>query len=402
MKRATLLAAATLAAGACLVSTLDLSGFACDANHPCLGGWVCADGGAGLGSCVLANGNSGGGSNGGTTGGGSGGGCSQSPQCSGDGSTVLLCDGGVQRCGVGTTCFQATCLPNCLPDGGCGSGICDAVTSACVPLASCSGVGTPCGQGGVCLAQVCTSTPPVGPSPGSCPGFADGGPVTLGGALAFFPNGNALASLIGGTVTFFGADGQQVSTTIGADAIPDAGEIPVYSTAGISPPLSPGIWTVLVQQAGVALPTYFPNVLISAGTSRFDLVAVVPADLGQLLPQHSAEPGHLIVTARAVTCNQGGYLQGYTIGLSPPPAFAGYYNGSPGSGLFVDPSLSASTTSGAGEFIASDAPYAPTQYVLAVDYTSTPQALLSGTFTPPPYHAGQTIAVALLYPNVTR
>ncbi|HUB08837.1 MAG TPA: hypothetical protein VMB50_17650 [Myxococcales bacterium] len=410
MRRGPAIAVATLGVASCIVGTLDLTGFRCDGDHPCLSGYLClpaADGG----SCQIAGGSSGGttgGGVGGSSGGGSGssGGvpCTGVPTCSGDGTSLVLCDGGLLPCASGTACDYGTCRPACRA-GACDAGICDQAANACVPTAACAGAGGACGLAGgstgICLAGLCTPVPPLGGSPGSCDagGLADAGPLLVGGVIALFPGAVADPGLLdGGSVTFFSAHGARVGP-LAIVPSPGSPHEPSYANAS----LTPGTWTALVQAPAVALPTYFPNLVVApppfGASVNLDLTAVAPIDAAGSVAGVTPRPGHLVWIARAATCDASSFLGGYTVGLSPAPAFAAYYD-APSGQLEADPTLTASSPQ-TGEFIALDAPYAPTSYALAVEPAGAPVAIAAGTFTPPPYVAGQTIAVALIFPNQT-
>ena len=89
----------------------------------------------------------------------------------------------------------------------------------------------------------------------------------------------------------------------------------------------------------------------------------------------------------------GDIIGGFTVGLAPGPAFLGYYE----NGALSSTLTSSSATPGGGEFVAFGAPYAQTDYVLALPWGP----LLHGTFTPPAFDGG-AIAVALIYPNFSQ
>jgi hypothetical protein len=231
---------------------------------------------------------------------------------------------------------------------------------------------------------------------GVCAPSGDGGVINVTGPVAVFPNANGTPSLeSGGSVTFFNA-----STTLAAVPITAASPTP-YPSYSINVPA--GTWTALVEQPGVLVPTYFPGLQVNP--PQFGSTVQLPLDCAvevALLPQTSGsapQPGHIYWVGRATSCDQTSYLADYTVGLSPAPAELGYLAVNGGQ-IEVDPGLTASST--VGEFLAEDAPYAITQYAMAINAGSGPTVLMSGTFTPPPYVAGLSIAVALTYPNFTQ
>ncbi len=380
-------AALLLPLAACVAGSLDLSGKGCDVNHPCVDGFTCAGGlcqPSGAAPLVDAGPQEAGPACG----------------CSPGHHSVLFCDGTSAPCPAQAPCDLGSCLAACAPDGSCAPGaVCDEASEACVPAPEC---GPPqCGGGEICVAAVCVAQPGGGASP-ACGAAADGGVVELSGVIALFPFSEAADSLLdGGTVTFFPeGDG-------GALLVPVApqGDLP-----GFSANLAPGSWTVLVQGPGV-VPTYFPGLSLSPsvdGRASLLLDAVVPEGFvaslrGQAGPP--PDPAHLVWVGRAATLDpdcrlDGGFLGGYTVGLSPAPGWLGYYaQTDAGASVAASPSRSDPAM---GEFVALDAPWAPTRYVLAIgagDGSAIP--LLSGTFVPP-QNDGEGAAVALLYPNFTR
>jgi hypothetical protein len=223
--------------------------------------------------------------------------------------------------------------------------------------------------------------------------------VTLGGVVTVFPNKDATDVPLadGGTVTFFSLLEDGGVAQVGPTPIVMAGSFPSYS---LTVPV--GTWTALVQETGVVLPTYFPGLQVRAsqlgGSAQLSLNAVVDIDvvgfpaIAGITPQ----AGHVYWVGLASNCSLTNYVGDYTLGLSPAPPGLGYLS----SGLEVDPGLSASSSS-VGEFFAEDAPYAPTQYAMAINGGTGTTVLLNGTFVPPQYSPGQDIAVALIYPNFT-
>ncbi len=388
---------AALCAG-CVVGNLDLTGKACDGPHPCADGFDCvaglcepAEAATGTDSGISPPPPDGGGTDVGS--------CTAPPTCTSDHLGLRFCDGGVQPCGGGSACDFAACQTACGSGGSCPSGAsCDEAANACVASFDCSGGGG-CGQGAICLASVCLAPPDAGPGPGApCAGEGDGGIVTVSGVVTLFPLADAASSLgDGGTVTFFyGADG-------GATAMALIQQF-VNGLPGYQIELPPGPATALVQGPGL-IPTWFPGLTIqpsATGAGTLLLETVVSADFAASLPSQvgfSPDRGHLIWVGRAAPLDPGctpasHFLGGFTVGLAPAPGFLGYYRD--------DGTLSTSLGSsdpGLAEFIALDAPYAPTRYAIGVSTSSGPAALLAGTFTPPPFATGQLAAVSLVYPN---
>ncbi len=391
MRRLGLMAFAAVAAASCFVGTLDLTGLACDESHPCTSGYACVSQ-----TCRPA---------GSGTSGGTGGVAGSCPVCTDGG--VLLCDGGLVSCPDGTACDYGACLPACQADGGCGAGaLCDLTPRACVPANACSAGSCllPGGRSGVCLAGVCSAAPPAGGASGTgCTppdGGFDGGLLLVNGIVATFPGADASADnglAVQGRVTFTSQSG--AASPAPSDVTLSAQQITVFTTQ-----LTPGVWTATVTAPGVALPTIFPDIEIRppqlGSQIALSLLEVVPVGLAG-----SVAPGHVVWVGRAGGCGAqiDDYVGGYTVGLSPAAPSLEYYGTTPGLGAYeLDPTLGASTVD-AGEFLAADAPMATTQYVMAIagEGAAPPQILLSGSFTPPPQYAaaGQTIAVALLYPR---
>jgi hypothetical protein len=404
MRRGLLFAALALGAGGCFVGTLDLANFACDnGSHPCANGYSCVFGPDGGGTCVVqGSGTSSSSSSGGTTSGGSSSGSSGPGPCNGvptcaTSRGLLLCDGGVTPCGSGLACDYGACVSQCSGTQTCDAGaICDTSVNACVLTQACSDGGG-CPVGAFCGAGVCMSAPPVGSSVGACTLPDGGGMVLVEGPVALFPLRNAAATLEdGGTVTFF----NDTQTLKSVPIVPEPTgtvHVPSYS---INVPV--GTWTALVQQAGV-LPTYFPGIEVQSSevgsSAQVSLETVVALDSLPSFPGVTPQAGHIYWVGLATDCALSGFLGGYTVGLSPAAPELGFI----GSGLGLDPSLTSSSSLGYGEFFAVDAPYAVTQYTLALGLSSgSPIVLMSGTFTPPTFSPGQTIAVALIYPNFTQ
>jgi hypothetical protein len=400
--------AVALAVGGCFVGTLDLgAGFACDTgSHPCTNGYSCVFvGDAGVGTCVAQGlGTSGGSTSGGSTGSSgtgtsSGGPCSGVPTCAAGGG-LLLCDGGVQPCGTGLTCDYGLCLPRCSASQQCDAGaVCDTSVNACVAAPSCSTDGGSCATGEFCAASVCTPVPPVGGSVGSCTFPDGGGMVTVEGPVAVFPGRNGVESLEdGGTVTFF----NDTQTLAPVPIVPEPTQL--YPSYSIAVPV--GTWTALVEQAGV-VPTYFPGIEVrssAAGSSAqipletvVELDAMLPLPPLPTFPGVTPQAGHIFWVGLATNCPDNLFLGDFTVGLSPPAPELGYLGGQ----YQLDASLTAGSAS-VGEFFAEDAPYAVTRYALSIASGAGTTVLLSGTFTPPTFSAGQTIAVALIYPNFTQ
>ncbi|HUB09194.1 MAG TPA: hypothetical protein VMB50_19465 [Myxococcales bacterium] len=366
-----------VAAASCFVGTLELTGLPC----PCLQGYVCM--GATGGTCQPA------GPSGGT--GGDAGPCA-APVCSGAGA-LLLCDGGIVSCAAGNGCDYGACAPLCRPDGGCAAGqVCDQSPKICVGDNGCTGVSCtlPSGTVGACVLGICTPLPQAA-SETDCvdggPLAPDAGPVSVNGILATFPGAVETSALAGGTVVFSatGVQPQQAAITLSGSGI-----------TGFTLALQPGVWTVTVTAPGVAVPTIFPNLVIQAPRNGTQVTMLLP-DVVPVGLAASTQAGHIVWVGTAGGCGaqSQAYVGGYTVGFSPAPPAVEYYAAD--NGFVLDADLRASSL-GAGAFIASDAPYAVTQYVMAVAGSPTDQVLLSGTFTPPP-DTGQTLAVALLYPN---
>lgn len=247
-------------------------------------------------------------------------------------------------------------------------------------------------QRGICLGGVCTPVPPQGGSVGTCGSAGDGGAVQVVGTVSTFPDDEAMDG-DGGTVTFF--NGTQTLPSVPIELVSG---LPGYS---ITVPV--GTWTARVQMPGVLLPTYFPGIEIRSpaegSTSEFPLWAAVdPANL-PFVASATPQPGHIVWVVRGATCDAQSFLGGYTVGLSPAPPDVSCLARSGGL-IDVVPGTASSPT--LGEFLAEDAPYATTQYTLALDDGAGTTLLVSGTFVPPPYVAGQNIAVALMYPNFTQ
>jgi hypothetical protein len=407
MRRLLLFCAALV--GGCFVGTLDLTGFACDTgSHPCTSDYSCViPAGASVGTCLpqaaSTGGTTGGGAAGGTSGGSSGGttggsACGAAPTCA-IGGGLLLCDGGVQPCGKGLACDYGKCVTGCSPTQTCDAGaVCDTSVDACLPANACATDGGGCANGELCLAAVCTPAPPVGGTVGSCNSPGDGGMVVVEGPVAIFPDVNGDPALEdGGTVTFF--NGSQTLPVVPIVAASGGAPYPSYS---ITVPV--GTWTALVQQPGVLVPTYFPGLEVRGSefgtTAELSLESVVELNQLPQIADVTPQPGHIFWVGRGTSCSGGGslnYLAGFTVGFSPVPPDLGYL----GDQFQVVPGDTAST-SPPGEFFAEDAPYATTQYTMALNGGAGTTVLMSGTFVPPPYVPGQDIAVALVYPNFTQ
>ncbi len=160
--------------------------------------------------------------------------------------------------------------------------------------------------------------------------------------------------------------------------------IPGYTVSGVPP----GPTSALVTASGL-MPTYFPGLQISPGGGQLDLNAAVASSFTNSPPAFGVLPSQLVWVGQALTCVDS-TIGGFTVALSPAAAFLGYYD--TGS---LSPTLTTSAaTPGGGEFVAFGAPYAQTDYVLALPDNT----FLHGTFTPPAFD-GSPIAVALIYPN---
>jgi hypothetical protein len=207
--------------------------------------------------------------------------------------------------------------------------------------------------------------------------------VSVGGSVTVFLAQGQSFSFDGGAVIFlFGDGGATTPALIQGDQ---------YSP--IEVPL--GTVTALVTGDGV-VPTYFPGLQIEPGTSTLALGAVVTVSyLDSLAQTTGITPltGQPVWVGQALTCLPSEpSINGFTVGLSPPPELLGYYDAN----LVLSTDLSSAV---AGQFVAVGAPYAVTSYVLALGTSTT--GLISGTFTPPP-GAGDRFAVALIYPNFSQ
>ncbi|MHB1847368.1 MAG: hypothetical protein ACYCWW_21295 [Deltaproteobacteria bacterium] len=390
---------ALLLASGCIVPDIPLAGLPCDPSGNCLAGYVCV-----ANQCVVPGGNDAG--SGPADGGVDGGSCSAPPSCTADGH-LLLCDGGTASCplmgSLPGVCDLGACRARC-QSGGCdpassAPSACDLSLGACLPAPTCGGAAGPCAAAGDgCVAGVCVASPPDGGPDGGggpgCEGFplADAGApgsFTVSGQLTLFPDRAADSSLLGGTVTFYQPDGGLLATTsIVQQAFPSY-SVQLQSDTG------PAFAAVSLPNGGPV--TYFPDLQIWARAgAALDLsfyTVAGPSFLSGLptLTGVTPQPGHLTWIGTAARCDDSAYITGYAVGLSPAPGFVGYY----ASG---DQLSNATSSGGIGEFVAVDAPYATTSYVMAVN-DGQEAALVSGTFSPPPFSSSQPVAVALIYPN---
>lgn len=358
------LALAALCFGtACLFPTPDSTHlYVCASNADCPGGYYCDSASCTQGSPPAPDA-----------------GACAAPSCTASGA-ISLCDGGIVSCTAGQSCDLGGCFPIC--DGGCSSGmICDQAAAACVPNSACSPGG--CESNESCETGICAATPPASPIDAGCsPSPGSGGSIDV--SVAVFPGDSVTTvSLAGATVTLFFDGGPDT----GVSGVLQAGSSDYQFSNIPSGPVE-----AVITGTGL-VPTYFPNLEITSSATTLNLDTVVStAYLDSLTAAtgYSALPGQILWVGQASSCNDGGYLGGYTVGLSPAPAFVGYYDmGPPG------PILSSSSSSlpAYGEFVAVAAPYAATNFVMA----TSGSPLLKGTFIPPAYDGG--IAVALIYPN---